>query len=58
MAGIGFTVPRFVADLPFPDGHLLAPVELGLVAASVVSGVAGALVLVRTMGRLGGDQAG
>jgi NhaA family Na+:H+ antiporter len=47
VAGIGFTVPLFVADLAFPDGGLLAPVKLGLLAASVVSGVAGALVLVR-----------
>jgi NhaA family Na+:H+ antiporter len=58
VAGIGFTVPLFVADLAFPDGRLLAPVKLGLVAASVVSGLAGALVLVRAGARLGGDQAG
>ena len=62
VAGIGFTVPLFVADLAFPDGGLLAPVKLGLLAASVVSGVAGALVLVRAGvragGRLRGDQAG
>jgi len=58
VAGIGFTVPLFVADLAFPDGRLLAPVKLGLVAASVVSGVAGALVLVGAGGRLRGDQAG
>jgi NhaA family Na+:H+ antiporter len=58
VAGIGFTVPLFVADLAFPDGRLLAPVKLGLLAASVVSGVAGALVLVRAGGRLGDDQAG
>ena len=58
VAGIGFTVPLFVADLAFPDGGLLAPVKLGLLAASVVSGVAGALVLVRTGRRLRADQAG
>jgi len=48
VAGIGFTVPLFVADLAFPDGQLHAPVKLGLVLASVVAGVAGALVLLRT----------
>jgi NhaA family Na+:H+ antiporter len=48
VAGIGFTVPLFVADLAFPDGRLQAPIKLGLVLASVVAGVAGALVLVRT----------
>jgi Na+:H+ antiporter, NhaA family len=46
VAGIGFTVPLFVADLAFPDGRLQAPVKLGLLAASVVAGGAGALVLV------------
>jgi NhaA family Na+:H+ antiporter len=58
VAGIGFTVPLFVADLAFPDGRLLAPVKLGLLGASVVSGVAGSLVLVRTGRRLRPDQAG
>jgi Na+:H+ antiporter, NhaA family len=48
VAGIGFTVPLFVAELAFPDGRLHAPVKLGLVLASVVAGVAGALVLLRT----------
>ena len=46
VAGIGFTVPLFVADLAFPDGRLQAPVKLGLLAASVIAGAAGALVLV------------
>jgi Na+:H+ antiporter, NhaA family len=45
VAGIGFTVPLFVADLAFPDGRFQAPVKLGLLLASVVAGVAGALVL-------------
>jgi NhaA family Na+:H+ antiporter len=45
VAGIGFTVPLFVADLAFPDGRFQAPVKLGLLAASVIAGTAGALVL-------------
>jgi NhaA family Na+:H+ antiporter len=48
VAGIGFTVPLFVADLAFPDGRFQAPVKLGLLLASVVAGTAGALVLLRT----------
>ena len=32
VAGIGFTVPLFVADLAFPDGRFQAPVKLGLAA--------------------------
>src|SRR5829696_7290208 len=51
VAGIGLTVPLFVADLAFPDGRFQAPVKLGLLLASVVSGVAGALVLLRSAGR-------
>jgi NhaA family Na+:H+ antiporter len=45
VAGIGFTVPLFVADLAFPHGEFEAAVKLGLLAASVVAGVAGYLIL-------------
>jgi Na+:H+ antiporter, NhaA family len=45
VAGIGFTVPLFVADLAFPDGSFEAPIKLGLLLASLVAGGAGALVL-------------
>jgi Na+:H+ antiporter, NhaA family len=45
VAGIGFTVPLFVADLAFPDGSFQAPVKLGLLLASLVAGGAGALVV-------------
>jgi NhaA family Na+:H+ antiporter len=55
VAGIGFTVPLFVADLAFPDGRFQAPVKLGLLLASVVAGAAGALVLLLA-GRRDGDD--
>jgi NhaA family Na+:H+ antiporter len=45
VAGIGFTVPLFVAGLAFPGGRFEAAVKLGLLLASVVAGVAGSLVL-------------
>jgi len=45
VAGIGFTVPLFVADLAFPGGEFEAAVKLGLLAASVVAGLAGVLIL-------------
>jgi Na+/H+ antiporter NhaA len=51
VAGIGFTVPLFVADLAFPDGRFQAPIKLGLLLASVLCGTAGALVLLRTARR-------
>jgi len=45
VAGIGFTVPLFVADLAFPSGRFDAAVKLGLLLASVLAGAGGALVL-------------
>ena len=48
VAGIGFTVPLFVADLAFPDARFQAPIKLGLLLASLLSGTAGAVVLLRT----------
>jgi NhaA family Na+:H+ antiporter len=45
VAGIGFTVPLFVADLAFPGGAFEAAVKLGLLLASVVAGLAGVMVL-------------
>jgi NhaA family Na+:H+ antiporter len=59
VAGIGFTVPLFVADLAFPDERFQAPVKLGLLLASVVAGAAGALALVlAARRRFQPDQAG
>ena len=45
VAGIGFTVPLFVAGLAFPGGAFEAAVKLGLLLASVVAGLAGVMVL-------------
>jgi NhaA family Na+:H+ antiporter len=45
VAGIGFTVPLFVAGLAFPPGRFDAAVKLGLLLASVLAGASGALVL-------------
>ncbi len=45
IAGIGFTVSLFIAELAFAGGHLLIAAKLGILAASVVSGLAGAGIL-------------
>jgi len=45
VAGVGFTVPLFVADLAFPTGRFGAAVRLGLLLATVAAGAAGALLL-------------
>jgi NhaA family Na+:H+ antiporter len=46
VAGIGFTVALFIAALAFPgSAALLDEAKLGILAGSLASGVAGALVL-------------
>lgn len=45
VAGVGFTVPLFVAELAFPSGRFAAPVRLGLLLATVAAGIGGALLL-------------
>jgi NhaA family Na+:H+ antiporter len=44
LAGIGFTVSLFIADLSFA-GELLDTAKVGVLAASLIAGVAGAIVL-------------
>lgn len=45
LCGIGFTMSLFVAGLAFHDGSLLDMSKRGILLASLVAGVAGALVL-------------
>jgi Na+:H+ antiporter, NhaA family len=47
-AGTGFTVPLFIAELVFGGTPLLDQARIGLLAASVVSAVAGTLFLRRS----------
>jgi NhaA family Na+:H+ antiporter len=47
LAGIGFTMSLFIAALAFGDGPLLAQAKVGVLLASLVSAVAGFLVLFR-----------
>jgi NhaA family Na+:H+ antiporter len=50
LAGIGFTMALFVADLAFSETHeagLLTAAKLGILGASVVAGVGGWLILSR-----------
>ena len=47
VAGIGFTVSLFVADLSF-DGMLLREAKTGILAASVLSAIVGSAWLFRT----------
>ena len=47
VAGVGFTMALFIAQLAFTDAQLLAPAKLGVLAAS-----GGAAVLSLVLGRL------
>jgi NhaA family Na+:H+ antiporter len=47
LAGIGFTMSLFIANLAFGDAPLLETAKLGILAASVASGVAGVIVFAR-----------
>jgi Na+:H+ antiporter, NhaA family len=48
LGGIGFTMSLFVANLAFGDTPVLELAKVGILAASLVSGIAGAIVLLRS----------
>lgn len=48
LAGIGFTMSLFVANLAFEDATLVNQAKLGILSASIISGVLGYLVLRKT----------
>ncbi|HYO29664.1 MAG TPA: Na+/H+ antiporter NhaA [Thermomicrobiales bacterium] len=61
LAGIGFTMALFVADLAFSgadEAPLLAAAKLGILTASAIAGVGGALVLLRAPERPSGGSDG
>jgi NhaA family Na+:H+ antiporter len=45
LGGIGFTMSLFIAGLAFGEGDLLDTAKIGILAASVLAGIAGALIL-------------
>jgi NhaA family Na+:H+ antiporter len=47
LGGIGFTMSLFVANLAFGDTPVLELAKVGILAASLVSGIAGAIVLLK-----------
>ncbi len=47
LGGIGFTMSLFIANLAFGASDALETAKVGILAASLVSGVAGALILLK-----------
>ncbi len=51
LGGIGFTVALFIATLAFEDPRLVDEAKLGILGGSVVAGLLGAAIVVRTTTR-------
>jgi NhaA family Na+:H+ antiporter len=49
LAGIGFTMSLFISDLDFSEGVLVDTANLGILAASLISGVVGWTLLNRAI---------
>ena len=49
LAGIGFTMSLFVTDLAFNDETMIATAKVGILAASLASGIIGYVVLSRSL---------
>jgi Na+/H+ antiporter NhaA len=45
LAGIGFTISLFIADLAFRDERLKEQATIGILAGSVIAAIAGVLLL-------------
>jgi NhaA family Na+:H+ antiporter len=45
LAGIGFTMSLFISDLAFASGSLLDTAKLGILAASLIAGLVGWMIL-------------
>ena len=46
LTGVGFTMRLFIGTLAFEDESVMAQVRLGVLVASILSGLVGSLVLV------------
>jgi NhaA family Na+:H+ antiporter len=49
LAGVGFTMSLFISDLAFNDEALIATAKIGILAASLTSGLLGYVILSRSL---------
>jgi NhaA family Na+:H+ antiporter len=47
LAGIGFTMSLFIASLAFGESEFLAMSKAGILVASLIAGIVGAVILSR-----------
>jgi NhaA family Na+:H+ antiporter len=50
LAGVGFTMSLFIANLAFPGNELLNISKVGILVASILSGVVGYIMLKKSLG--------
>ena len=55
LAGIGFTMALFIANLAFADAELLSAAKIGVLLASAAAGLLGWLLLYTTPDRANND---
>ena len=49
LAGVGFTMSLFISELAFKDPDIVSEAKIGILAASLVAGIMGYLVLTRAL---------
>jgi len=49
LAGVGFTMSLFISDLAFNDEALIATAKIGILMASLISGILGFVILSRSL---------
>jgi len=49
LAGVGFTMSLFISDLAFDNETLIAAAKIGILAASLISGIVGFIILSRSL---------
>ena len=49
LAGVGFTMSLFISELAFKDPEIISEAKIGILAASLVAGILGYLVLTRAL---------
>jgi len=49
LAGVGFTMSLFISELAFKDPEIVSEAKIGILAASLVAGIMGYLVLARAL---------